>query len=141
MTNFVPDLKTRRLVFYVKQLEAWMVVFGLNQIWSRFGFHMNLNSNTPTRQPPLFSLSGMCCCSALLPCRLALLPLLAAVAVRSTHCHHSSASCLKKEAACVTPLMSHAASARSTAAVCFCTTAAASMRNSSTHAPERLLKH
>jgi hypothetical protein len=79
--------------------------------------------------------------SALLPHRLVPLPLVTAVAIQSPHCHHSSAPRLKKEVAHTTPLTSHATCVRSAAAVCFHTTTAASMHNSSTRARERLLKH
>jgi hypothetical protein len=41
MTKFVPHIKPRLLVFYFNFLDAWMVVFGPNQVWSHFGFDLN----------------------------------------------------------------------------------------------------
>jgi hypothetical protein len=41
MIKFVPELKPHLMVVYLKILESWMVVFGLNQIWSSFGYDLN----------------------------------------------------------------------------------------------------
>jgi hypothetical protein len=41
MIKFVPELKPHLMVVYLKILESWMVVFGLNQVWSSFGYDLN----------------------------------------------------------------------------------------------------
>jgi hypothetical protein len=62
MTKFVLELTPRLMVFYLKFLEAWIVVFGPNQVWSRFRFDLEfLNSAGPTHQPPSFSVWRVRC--------------------------------------------------------------------------------
>jgi hypothetical protein len=82
MAKFLPDKKPHLLVFYLKFFEAWMVVFGPNQLRSRFVFclnfkfksgpHVILLSSLSAAHAPLQRSASAAYCHCLLPLHAAL---------------------------------------------------------------------
>jgi hypothetical protein len=64
MTKFVPELKPRLMVVYFKNFEAWMVVFGWNQVWSSFGFDLNLKFSRAHLSASFFLSLALARCSS-----------------------------------------------------------------------------